>query len=160
WALRVIAVILAFLAGGLLMAGVGWFIAISALGVYVAAGCTTLWSFFIFPALVPRTNYALPKAARVTIPILMLLGATYLLVRPMLPDPGLTNAKIEVVRRDTTGAALSQIDLSYIQSSHEATGSGKYVSSNRMEFTTDSRNQLRVLLIVDDARAVGHTFVL
>src|SRR5262249_2465574 len=93
WALRVIAVIPAFLAGGLLMAGVGWFIAISALGVYVAAGCTTLWSFFIFPALVPRTNHALPKAARITVPILMLLVATYLLVRPMLPDPGLTNAK-------------------------------------------------------------------
>jgi hypothetical protein len=78
----------------------------------------------------------------------------------MLPDPGLTNAKVEVVRRDNGGADLSQIDLSYIGLSRQASGSGKYASVNRMEFTTDSRNQLRVLLIVDDDRAVGHTFAL
>ena len=62
WALRIVAVVPAFLAGELLMAGVGWFIAISAVGVYVAAGCAGLWGFFIFPPLVPRTNYALRKS--------------------------------------------------------------------------------------------------
>ena len=160
WALRTVAVAPAFLAGGLLMAGVGWFIAVSAVGVYIAAGCTSLWGLFIFPALVPRTNHVLPYAARVAIPVLLLFSSTYLLVRPMLPDPGLTNAKVEVVRRDNGGADLSQIDLSYIGLSRQASGSGKYASVNRMEFTTDSRNQLRVLLIVDDDRAVGHTFAL
>jgi hypothetical protein len=160
WALRLVAVMPAFLAGGLLMAGIGWFIAISAVGVYLAAGCAGLWGFFIFPVLVPRTNHALPNAARLTIPVLVLLVGTYFLARAMLPDPGLTNAKIEVVRRDNVGADLSQIDLSYIGISREASGSGKYVSANRTEFTTDSRNQLRVLLIVDDDGAIGHTFVL
>src|SRR5438128_1396948 len=81
WALRIIAVVPAFLAGGLLMAGVGWFIAISAVGVYVAAGCTSLWGLFVFPVLVPRTNYVLPNAARVSIPALLLLVGTYFQVR-------------------------------------------------------------------------------
>jgi len=102
------------------------------------------------------------EVARVAVPVLMLFIATYFLLRPMLPDPGLTNAKIEVVRRDSTGGDLSQVDLSYIGSSvaRQATGSGRYASVNRMEFTTDTRNHLRVLLIVDDDRAIGHTFVL
>lgn len=160
WALRMLAVVPAFLAAGLLMAGVGWFIAISALGVYVAAGCAALWGLFVFPVLVPGTNHALPNVARVAIPVLVLFAGTYFLVRPMLPDPGLTNAKIEVVRKDSAGTDLSRIDLSYVGSLREASGSGKYVSANRMEFTTDSRNQLRVLVIVDDDRVVGHTFVL
>ena len=160
WALRVVAVVPAFLAGGLLMAGVGWFIAISTVGVYIAAGCAGLWGLFMFPALVPSTNRVLPYAARAAIPVLLSFAGTYLLVRPMLPDTGLTNAKIEVVRRDSAGADLSQIDLSYIELPRQASGSRKYVSANRMEFKTDSRNQLRVLLIVDDDRAVGHTFAL
>ncbi len=144
------------------MAGVGWFIAISAVGVYLAAGCAGLWGFCIFPPLVPRTNHALPNTVRMAVPVLMLLMATYFLLKPMLPAPGLTNAKIEVVRRDNTGNDLSQVDLSYVGSSlaRQATGSSKYASVNRMEFTTDTRNQLRVLLIVDDDRAIGHTFVL
>jgi hypothetical protein len=160
WGVRMIAVVPAFLAGGLLMAGIGWFIAISALGVYVAAGCAALWGVFVFPVLVPRPNYALPNVARVSIPVLVLFTGTYFLVKPMLPDPRLTNAKIEVVRKDNAGIDLSQIDLSYGGSFREASGSGKYVSAQRMEFTTDSRNQLRVLVIVDDDRVVGHTFVL
>lgn len=160
WALRTVAVVPAILAGGLLMAGVGWYIAISAVGVYLAAGCAGLWGLLIFPLLVPRTNGVLPYAARVAIPVLILLASTYILVRPVLPDPGLTNARIEVVRRDSAGADLSHIDLSYVQSLPTVSGSGKYVSANRMEFRTDSRNQLRVLLIVDDDRVVGHTFTL
>jgi hypothetical protein len=162
WALRIVAGVPAFLAGGLLMAAVGWLIAISAVGVYVAAGCAGFWGLLIFPRLVPRTNYALPNPARVAVPIIMLFGGTYLLVRPILPDPALTNAKIEVVRRDNVGADFSQVDLSYLGSSlaRGASGSGRYVSTNRMEFTTDSRNQIRVLLIVEDDRAIGHTFIL
>jgi hypothetical protein len=160
WTLRTVAVVPAFLAGGLVMAGVGWFIAISTVGVYMAAGCAGLWGLFIFPALVPSTTRVLPHAARVAIPVLLSFAGTYLLVRQMLPDPGLTNAKIEVVRRDSAGVDLSQIDLSYIELSPQANGLGKYVSANRMEFKTDSRNQLRLLLIVDDDRAVGHTFAL
>jgi hypothetical protein len=160
WALRIVTVVPAFLAGGLLMGGVGWYIAISAAGVYIAAACAVLWALFIFPPLVPSTNHVLPYAARVATPVLVLFAGTYLLVRRMLPDPGLTNAKVEVVRRDNVGTDLSQVDLSFIGLSRQASGSGKYISANRMEFTTDSRNQVRVLLIVDDDRAIGRTFTL
>ena len=92
----------------------------------------------------------------------MLVGGTYWLIKPLLPDPELTNAKIEVVRRDDTGQDLSKIDLSFVGPSiaRKVEGSGKYVSVNRMEFATDGRNQVRVLLIIDDDRPIAHTFLL
>lgn len=162
WVLRVLATPTAFLASGLMMAAGGWIIAISSVGVYTAAGCGALWGVFVFPRLVPRNSHALPIAARVALPIVMLTGGTYWLVGPMLPDPGLTNAKIEIIRRDEAGADLSQVDLSYVGPSiaREATGSGKYVSVNRMEFTSYTRNQVRVLLIIDDDRPIAHAFLL
>jgi hypothetical protein len=152
----------AFLAAGLMMAAVGWYIALSSMGVYTAAGCGLLWGIFVFPKLVPRMGRTLPIAARIALAVVMFVGSTYWLLRPILPDPGLTNAKIEVIKRDGAGANLSQIDLSYVGSSiaQEVRGSGKYVSVNRMEFTSDGRNQVRVLLIIDDDQPVPHTFLL
>jgi len=92
----------------------------------------------------------------------MLIGGTYWLGKPLMPDPGLTNAKVEIIRRNEAGSDLSKFDLSFVGPSiaREAEGSGKYVSVNRMEFTTDSRNQVRVLLIIDDDQAIAHTFLL
>jgi hypothetical protein len=162
WALRLFAALTAFLAAGLMMQGAGWYIAISALGVYVAAGCGLLWGIFVFPGLVPRMSYTLPLPARIALPVLMAVGGTYWLLKPFLPDPALTNAKIEVIKRDTAGAELSTIDLSYLGSSFagEVKGQGKYLSIHRIEFTTDHRNQVRVLLMIDDDRPVSHSFVL
>jgi hypothetical protein len=162
WALRFLAAPTAFLASGLMTAAGGWMIAISSMGVYTAAGCGALWGLFVFPRLVARTSYALPIAARIAVPVAMLAGGTYWLVKPLLPDPELTNAKIEIIRRSDAGADLSQVDLSYVGPSiaREAKGSGKYVSVNRMEFTTDRRSQVRVLLIIDDDHPTAHTFLL
>ena len=162
WVLRVMAAPTAFLTSGLMMAAGGWMIAISPVSVYTAAACGAFWGLFVFPKLVIGTGYALPIAARMALPIMMLVGGTYWLVKPMLPDPGLTNAKIEIIRRDEAGADLSQINLSYVGTSitRKATCSGKYVSVNRMEFTTEGRNQVRVLLIIDDAHPIAHTFLL
>ena len=162
WALRVFAAPTTFLASGLVMAGTGWLIAVSALGVYLAAGCGLFWGLFVFPRLVPQMNRSLSTPARIALPILMLLGGTYWLIKPMLPNPRLTNAKIEVLRHDDTGTDLSKIDLSFVGPpiSQQAEGSGRYVSVSRIEFITDNRNQLRALLIVDDDRPVAHTFVL
>jgi hypothetical protein len=162
WGLRVMATPTAFLTSGLMMAAAGWMIAISSMGVYTAAGCGALWGLFVFPRLVPRMSYALPIAARITLPVIMLTGSTYWLVKPMLPDPGLTNAKIEIVRRDDAGVDLSQVDLSYLGPTipREAKGSGKYISVNRMEFTTDGRKQVRVLLIIDDDHPIAQVFPL
>lgn len=162
WALRVLAAPTAFLASGLMMAAGGWMIAISPIGICTAAGCGALWGLFLFPRLVPRTSYALPTAARISLPLIMLVGAMYLLAKPMLPDHGLTNAKIEIIRRDEAGVDLSQVDLSYVgpSISREASGSGKYAPVNRMEFETDGRNQVRILLIIDDDLPIAHTFLL
>jgi hypothetical protein len=162
WALRVLATPTAFLGSGLMMAAGGWMIAVSSLGVYTAAGCGALWGLLVFPRLVPRTSYGLPISARIAVPVVMFAGGTYWLVKPMLPDPELTNAKIEIIRRESAGVDLSQVDLSYIGPSitREAKGTGKYISVNRMEFTTEGRNQVRVLLIIDDDRPIAHTFLL
>ncbi len=162
WGQRVFAAPTAFLASGMVMAGAGLLIAISASGVYIAAGCGALWGLFVFPQLVPEMSRSLPAPARVAVPFLMLVGGTYWLIKPWLPNPGLTNAKIEVVRRHDPGADLSQIDLSFVGPSISplAQFPGRYVSVNRMEFTTDDRNQVRVLLIIDDDRPVSHSFVL
>jgi hypothetical protein len=107
-------------------------------------------------------TYVLPIAARIALPVVMLAGGTYWLAKPMLPDSRLTNAKVEVLRQDDAGADLSQVDLSYVGPSiaREVKGSAKYASVNRMEFTTDGRNQVRVLLIIDDVRPIAHTFQL
>jgi hypothetical protein len=162
WALRVLAAPTAFLASGLVAAAAGWYIAISALGVWIAAGFGALWGLFVFPQLVPSMSRILPTPARIALPIMMWVGGTYCLIKPLLPDPGLTNAKIEVIRRDDSGTDLSKIDLSFVGPliAGQAQGSGTYVSLDRMEFTTDGRNQVRVLLIIDDDRPTAHTFLL
>ena len=135
------------------MAAGGWLIAFSAFGVWSAAGCGALWGLLVFPRLIPPMNRLLPTTVRITLPVLLLVGGMYWLIRPLLPDPGLTNAKIQVVRRSPTGRDLSSVDLSFVgRSIAHAQGSGKYVLANRMEFTTDGRNQLRVLLMIDDDR--------
>ena len=114
WGLRVLAVPTGFLASGLIMASVGWMIAISSAGVYIAAGCGAFWGFFVFPRLVPQMDYALPITARLTLAFTLAVGGTYGLVKPLLPDSGLTNAKIEIIRRDDAGSELSQVDLNHI----------------------------------------------
>lgn len=162
WALRIFASPIAFIASGLTMAGVGWMIAISSTGVLIAAGCGALWGLFVFPRLVTPMNYSLPITVRIAIPLSMLAGGTYWLIKPLLPDSALTNAKVEVIRRDDTGADLSEIDLSHIGSliAQKAKGSGKYTSVNRLAFTTDGRNQVRILVIIDDPIPITHTFLL
>src|ERR1700688_2420638 len=162
WVLRVLASPTAFLASGLMMAAAGWMIAISSFGVYMAAGCGALWGLFVFPRLVPRMSYILPIAPRIALPVVIFIGGVLWLVKTLLPDPGLTNGKIEVIRRDDVGVDFSTVDLSYVGPSiaREAKGSGRYVLGNRMEFTTRSRNQVRVLLVIDDDQPIAHTFLL
>jgi hypothetical protein len=160
WALRVVATPTAFLASGLMMAAVGWYISIAPVGVWLAAGCGGLWGLLVFPRLAPRMKYVLPGAVRLALPVAVLGGGIFLLVRPFLPDPGLTNAKIEVIRRSVTGESMSALDLSYVglSAKRPVQGSGKYASAIRMKFTTDDRNQASVLLIVEDDQAIPGVF--
>lgn len=160
WALRVLAAPSAFITSGLMMAAAGWMIALSALGVYLAAASSAVWGIFVFPRLVPTSNYALPAVLRIALAVAIPAGGIYLLIRPLLPDSSLTNAKIEVVRRGDTGRALPDLDLSFVGPSvaKQVRGEGKYVSTHRLEFTTDSQNQVRAVLIIDDTDVVPNTF--
>jgi hypothetical protein len=160
WALRILATPTAFLSAGIMMAGAGWMIAISSFGVYVAAGCGALWGLIVFPELIPNRAYILPMTLRIALPALLFAGGGYLVLRPLLPNPALTNAKIEVIHRDKAGVPIRQLDLSYLGTSisEKTKGYEQYVSLSRMEFTTDDRNQVRVLLIVDDAQATANIF--
>jgi hypothetical protein len=162
WALQLIAAPTAFIASGLMMAAAGWMIAISPAGVYVAAGCGILWGVFLFPKLVPGIGRTLPIGLRVALPVVVVGACSSWLVKPLLPDGGLTNARIEIIRRSDAGTDLSGVDLTFVGASlaKKVEGSGKYVSVSRMEFATSGRNQVRVLLIVDDGHAIPNTFSL
>jgi hypothetical protein len=143
-----------------MMAAAGWIIAISSLGVIVAAFSGGLWGLLLFPLLVFPIPSRLPLGVRIAIPMLSLGGGIYWIIRPILPDPALTNAKIEIVRRNEAGEPLSNFDFSYLGSSRfrSVMAPGTYVATNRLDFSTDDRNQVRVLLIVEDAEPVAHAF--
>jgi hypothetical protein len=162
WGLRVLATPLAFISAGMMMAAAGWMIAISSMGVYTAAACGALWGLLVFPRLVPNSGYVLPIVGRIALPVILVAAGAYWLVRPLLPNPALTNAKVEVIRRVDAGVPVPQLDLSHLGPSLAAKAAGLecYVSLTRMEFRTDDRNQVRVLLIIDDAQPVAHTFLL
>ena len=160
WVLRLIATPLAFISSGIMMAAAGWMIAISSMGVYTAAVCGGLWGLLVLPHLLPKTTYTPPLAIRIIGPLLILTAGGYWLIRPLLPNRALTNAKIEVIRRSNTAGSPLSLDYlgpGFADSVKEAS---TYASVSRLEFTTDGKNQVRALLIVDDPQPVAHTFVL
>jgi len=160
YGLRLVATVLAFVSSGIMMAAAGWMIAISSMGVYTAAICGGLWGLLIFARFVPRIAYTPPLAIRIVIPLLAFGVGGYWLIRPMLPNRALTNAKIEVIRRDTSGKAPLSFDYLGPGFADRLTGPNAYASVSRLEFVTDGKNQVRVLLIVDDPQPIAHTFVL
>lgn len=161
WGLRLVATPLAFVSSGIMMEAAGWLIAISSIGIYTAAVCGGLWGLLVFPRLVPRASYLPPLAVRIIAPTLIFVAGGYWLISPLLPNRALTNAKIEVVRRNDTGDA-PPLNLNYIGPDLAGVfnGRGKYTPVSRLEFTTDRKNHARALLIVEDPQPVAHTFVL
>jgi hypothetical protein len=160
WGLRLIATPLAFLSAGIMMAAAGWMIAIFSVGVYIAAVCGGFWGLLVFPRLVPKPFCTLPLAIRVVAPLLAFGAGGYWLIRPLLPNRALTNAKVEVVRRDATREAPLSLDYLGSDFAGSIKEASQYTSVSRLEFATDGKNQVRALLIVDDPQPVPHTFVL
>src|ERR1022692_4165229 len=135
--LRLISTPLAFISSGTMMAAAGWMIAISSMGVYTAAVCGGLWGLLVFPQLIPKATYTPPLAVRILGPLLIFAGGGYWLIRPLLPDRALTNAKVEVIRKsNTVGSPLSfdYLGPGFADSVSEAS---TYASVSRLEFTTD-----------------------
>jgi len=160
WGLRLIATPLAFVSSGIMMTAAGWMIAISSVGVYAAAICGGAWGFLVFPRFVPMPSRVLPLAIRIVVPLLVYTAGGYWLIHPLLPDRALTNAKIEVIRRNSAGGP--RFDQTYLGSDFGqfVKNADQYASVTRLEFTTDGRNHARALLIVDDSQPVAHTFEL
>jgi hypothetical protein len=160
WSLRLVATPLAIFSSGIMMAAAGWLIAISPLGVYTAAICGGTWGLLIFPRLIPKIAYVPPLPIRVIVPVLLFVIGGYWLIRPLLPNQSLTNAKVEIIRRDGSGGP--PFNLEYLGPGFEGSvgDANTYFSVSRLEFTTSGRNQARVLLVVDDPIPVPHTFVL
>jgi hypothetical protein len=77
WAIRVMAALTAFLTSGLTMAAVGWMIAISSAGVYIAAGCGALWGLLLFPRFVSSAKNPPPLAVRILLVLVIVVGGTY-----------------------------------------------------------------------------------
>lgn len=93
WLIRVCGGLTGFVSTGLLMASAGWMIAISALGVYIAAGSGLMWGVLILPLLVVKKQRQLPLAVRVSLPVTLVGIAMYFLIYPLLPHkpvPGIT----------------------------------------------------------------------
>jgi hypothetical protein len=160
WGLGLIGTPLAFVSSGIMMSAAGWMIAISSMGVYTAAICGGLWGFFIFPSLVPKTSYNLPLTIRIVAPLAVFAIGGYWLIRPLLPNRALTNAKVEVIRRKVPPGAPLSLDYLGPGFAGNVKEADTYSSVSRLEFTTDGKNQARALLIVDDPQPVDHTFVL
>jgi hypothetical protein len=160
WALRLIGTPLAFVSSGIMMAAAGWMIAISSVGIYTAAVCGGIWGLLIFPRLVPRFSYTLPLAVRIIAPLLIFAVAGYWLIRPLLPNRALTNAKVEVIRRSASEGAPLTLDYLGPGFAGNLKDANAYASVSRLEFATDGKNQVRALMIVDDPQPVAHTFVL
>jgi hypothetical protein len=112
WLIRILGAVMGFLAAGLLMEGAGWMIAISALGVYLAAGCGMLWGMLVMPALVVRRTNPLPLAIRVAVPLLLFLAGSYYLVRPLIPNPAETTVSVFAIRQTPLGKPFQDLDWS------------------------------------------------
>jgi hypothetical protein len=160
WGLRLIVAPLAFIASGIMVAAAGWMIAISSMGVHTAAVCGGLWGLLVLPRLVPRPSYTPPLALRIIAPLILFICGGYWLIRPLLPNRALTNAKVEVIHRNATAEAPLSLDYLGPGFANSVIEVNRYASVSRLEFTTDGKNQARVLLIVDDPQLVAHTFVL
>ncbi len=160
WGLRFIATPLAFVSAGIMMAAAGWMIAVAPVGVYTAAMCGGLWGLLVLPRLVPKPSYVPPLAIRIIAPLLVFAVGGFWLIRPLLPNRALTNGKVEVISRDTARSVPFSFDFLGTDFTGSIKQVTQYSSVTRLEFTTDGRNQVRALLIVDDPQPVAHTFVL
>jgi hypothetical protein len=109
WLLRLLGAITGYIAAGLLMAAVGWMIAIAPVGVYIASGCGLLWGVLVMPALVVPRQEHLPITLRVALPLLLDAAAIFYLVYPLIPKKPVAPITFEL-NRITEGEELVRAD--------------------------------------------------
>jgi len=111
WIVRLIASPIALIAAGFLMMAAGWMIAISALGIYVAAGCGLAWGLLL-PLFVVRRAVLLLIFVRVSLPVVLFGASGLFVLRPFLPNPSETTATVFVVEQTPLGKPLRDLDWS------------------------------------------------
>jgi hypothetical protein len=111
WAICAIAVPLCLLASALLMAAAGWMIAISALGIYLAAGCGVLWALVVLPNLIVLRQPPLSVFLRVALPGGLISAGGFYLMRPFLPQPPIPALSLDLTRCSETGTAPPIVSL-------------------------------------------------
>ena len=117
--------------------------------------------FLCFSRSVPQSSRSFPTPFENSVTDHHVAWRHVLADKTSAPQPGVNERQD---RSPSTGLTPAQICLTLTSvlweqdSRRPVRGSGKYISVNRMEFTTDDRNHIRVLLIIDDDRAVAHTF--
>ena len=103
WVIRLLGAPLAFLASALIMSAAGWMIAISALGVYVAAGCAAIWALLLLPLLVVPKSSPLPMLVRLLLPLTFFGAGCFYLVRPFLPQAPIPALNFDFTRCNDAG---------------------------------------------------------
>jgi len=152
WLVRILGAALGFLAAGLLMEGAGWMIAISALGVYLAAGCGLLWGLLVMPALVIRRPVPLPFAARLAILVVLFVAGGYYLVRPLIPGPSETTVSVFAIRQTSLGKPFTDLDWpAFGGMPHvDSIPGGLFSPVSLSTFSMSDKRTSRVLLIMFD----------
>jgi hypothetical protein len=153
--IRICGAITGFLTAALMMAAGGWIIAISAFGVYVAAGCGLLWGALVLPLLLKKRHKLLPLSVRIILPVLLVGAGIYEVVRPMLPDPGETSATVFVVEKSPEGKPLSELDWSKFggMPHFDHIPEGTYVPALLSTMEMTDKRKSRVLLILSDGKS-------
>ncbi len=152
WAIRTLTTPIALLTSGLIMMSGGWMIAISAIGFYIAAFCGMYWGLFIFPRFITRTYSIFPISIRIFFSATIVLSGIYFFTRPFWPDSSLTNGDIYVIQKTDTGKLISEISKNHISHTiiEQFKSENKYIIIQKMNFTTESQNQLHALIVIDD----------
>jgi hypothetical protein len=152
WLVRILGATLGFLAAGLLMGGAGWMIAISALGVYVAAGCGLFWGLLVMPALIIRRPVPLPLAARLAAPLILFVAGGYYLVRPLIPNPAETTVSVFAIRQTPLGKPFADLDWPAFggMPRMDTIPGGLFSPVSLSTFSMSDKRRSRVLLIMFD----------
>lgn len=152
WLIRLIATPLAFIASGLMMAAAGWMIAISALGIYVAAGSGFIWGLLVLPQFVIRRRTPPAMWIRVCLPVIILVPATSLLLRPLLPNPAETQVTVFVIEKTPKGKHLSEMDWKEFggMPHFENAPDDLYAPVSLSVMTMDEKRKARILVMLSD----------
>ena len=154
WLVRLLGSPLALIAAGFLMMAAGWMIAISALGIYVAAVCGFVWGLLLLPLLTVPRDKPLPIIMRVMLPVGVFAASGLFLVRPFLPNLAETTVTVFVVEQTPLGKPLINLDWSAFggMPHFDHVPDGRFAPVSLSTFSMSDKRKSRVLLVMSDSQ--------